>query len=757
MYEDALTILSYASPYPVKVTLVKNGRMVPDRRSASDLHTQLNHPIYRSQSLDTLNTVGKESAFKKKRNFSEMKPDSYRNGHSKIHSVQLSACKEGQPKQSQETKQKWEDINSPVFQDGKCSDEADKLFSEADKLFNEAKRNAEKKNDVNVKVKTENVKASPADLSLNASVDKSDSSFFDVTAASVSSLNDSRLPSDTLDDITVSLNDTPGKEASQDIRDGKNETAKTALDFDAVFSKMESTEKLPSYDMLERKFGESFNLKTEDPSSEKTSTDGRTVNLFDVQLEMDAAKTRVANVSDDIVDAKQFLATEAEVTLGSLQKKRLEVEDGIVPVVQSSRLNTSPNFDKRRSVEEDDIVPQSHKKAVDIDSQIEFEDVEIEDVNNENEVRNLTEITELLRENMMRDSSSVEASVSGNVPSDTEAVVEEDLEAVNVRRDSSGDKIYGASLRDSRSLFEDEPTMVSEVVTQEFAAPKFAVMSPGKAMSSSGGEESSEEEGEYKIESTLNDENIEVSHDLSAEDLNSFKVQMMADRETAYRIEASSGDVVQELGRGKIEEDATGTSTRPMTRAMSYDVAMGAHEKTVQREDRPGSFKSEKKGHSDSGFLDWSGKRLVRSGSFSEIPGVDEKDGENRNWTFNNNIDDESVKHELKKYKNYEDLRGSDSESEEQSSGLIRTKIYPGFENLANLSGNNSGASSRSSSPVTANGGDSSTHTSHFVTKSYHISTVETSRSEGDGNLSHGKYSFTVRSGSDGEESDSMA
>ncbi|XP_064602720.1 uncharacterized protein LOC135468406 [Liolophura sinensis] len=748
VYEDALTILSYASPYPVKVTLQKNGRMVPDRRSANDLDTQLNHPIYRSQSLDTLNTVGKDSAFKKKRNFSEMKPDSYRNGHSKIHSVQLSSCKEGQPKQ------KWEDINLPVFQDGKYSEEADKLFSDADKLFNEAKRNAEKRDDVNIKVKTENVEVSPAEVSLNANTDKTDSSFFDVTAGSLSTLNDSSLPSDTLDDITVSLNNTPVKDVSQSINNGKSETAQAALDFDAMFSRIESTEKPPAYSTLQDKIDETLN--TEDPSRQNNSKDGRTVNLFDVQLEMDAAETRVANVSDDIVDAKQSLATEAEVSLGSLQQNRLEVEEGIVPIVQSSRLNAALDFDKRSSVEEEDIVPQNHKKAFDIDTQIEFEDVEI-DVNNDNEVRDLTEITKMLSEDMLRDSSSVEASMSGNIPSDTEAVVEENLEAVSVRRDSSTDKIYGASLRDSRSLFENEPTVVSEVVTQEFAAPKFSVMSPGKVTSSSGDEDSSAEEGEYKIESTVSDENIEVSHDLSAEDLNSFKAQMMADRDRAYRVEASSGDVVQELWRANTEEDTTDLSTRPMTRAMSYDVAMGGHEKTVQREDRPGSFKSEKKGHSDSGFLDWSGKRLVRSGSFSEIPSVDGKDGENRNWTFNNNIDDESVKHELKKYKNYEDLRDSDSESEEQSSGLIRTKIYPGFENLKNLSDNNSGASSHSSSPVTANGGDSNTHTSRFVTKSYHISTVETSKSEGDGNLSHGKYSFMVRSGSDGEESDSMA
>ncbi|KAL5008777.1 hypothetical protein ScPMuIL_014358 [Solemya velum] len=71
VFEDALTILSYASPYPVKVALQKE-KFFKDRR-LSDSSMQINHPIYRSQSLDALLKIGKEPIFKPQRSLSEMR------------------------------------------------------------------------------------------------------------------------------------------------------------------------------------------------------------------------------------------------------------------------------------------------------------------------------------------------------------------------------------------------------------------------------------------------------------------------------------------------------------------------------------------------------------------------------------------------------------------------------------------------------------------------------------------------------------
>ena len=58
VYEDALTILSYASPYPVKVTVQKERAGAADPEVAPT--EQLNHPLYRSQSLDALRRIGKD-------------------------------------------------------------------------------------------------------------------------------------------------------------------------------------------------------------------------------------------------------------------------------------------------------------------------------------------------------------------------------------------------------------------------------------------------------------------------------------------------------------------------------------------------------------------------------------------------------------------------------------------------------------------------------------------------------------------------
>ena len=74
VYEDALTILSYASPYPVKVTLQKEEQKSP-RSPLKDINLNLHHPIYRSQSMDDLTKIGKDSAFKAKRHYSEMRSE----------------------------------------------------------------------------------------------------------------------------------------------------------------------------------------------------------------------------------------------------------------------------------------------------------------------------------------------------------------------------------------------------------------------------------------------------------------------------------------------------------------------------------------------------------------------------------------------------------------------------------------------------------------------------------------------------------
>uniref|UniRef100_A0A182SNZ5 PDZ domain-containing protein n=1 Tax=Anopheles maculatus TaxID=74869 RepID=A0A182SNZ5_9DIPT len=58
--EDAMTILSYASPYNVQLELVSGTKPVlPQTQSPKPGHQSLTHPLYRSSSQSDLNTVSK--------------------------------------------------------------------------------------------------------------------------------------------------------------------------------------------------------------------------------------------------------------------------------------------------------------------------------------------------------------------------------------------------------------------------------------------------------------------------------------------------------------------------------------------------------------------------------------------------------------------------------------------------------------------------------------------------------------------------
>ena len=76
VYEDALTILSYASPYPVRLHLQK---ATPDKDKETegeetDAEDTVLHPVYRSQSMDDVSKIQKERfSFRMRRARSEMK------------------------------------------------------------------------------------------------------------------------------------------------------------------------------------------------------------------------------------------------------------------------------------------------------------------------------------------------------------------------------------------------------------------------------------------------------------------------------------------------------------------------------------------------------------------------------------------------------------------------------------------------------------------------------------------------------------
>lgn len=74
VYEDALTILSYASPYHVKISLRKQENMSKNK-NLNEVKTNLNHPMYRSHSVDAFIPIHKNHSLNKKRYASEVRRD----------------------------------------------------------------------------------------------------------------------------------------------------------------------------------------------------------------------------------------------------------------------------------------------------------------------------------------------------------------------------------------------------------------------------------------------------------------------------------------------------------------------------------------------------------------------------------------------------------------------------------------------------------------------------------------------------------
>ena len=92
VFEDALTVLSYASPYPVKLKLQKEAPVSPTETSPNKSEVEakgdLHHPLYKSQSMDDIRHITQEGMLGPRRTFSEMKrngplPKSVEEGHLK--------------------------------------------------------------------------------------------------------------------------------------------------------------------------------------------------------------------------------------------------------------------------------------------------------------------------------------------------------------------------------------------------------------------------------------------------------------------------------------------------------------------------------------------------------------------------------------------------------------------------------------------------------------------------------------------------
>ena len=132
-----------------------------------------------------------------------------------------------------------------------------------------------------------------------------------------------------------------------------------------------------------------------------------------------------------------------------------------------------------------------------------------------------------------------------------------------------------------------------------------------------------------------------MSYDISVTELEAMENKMLKELTEQSDNQKGSGGVAFEVRDDYISGVQQTVTTKSVHRTSSYDISRNSESPVdrIKLSDRPNSMKVDlsKSSEFDNGGLEWSGKRLVRSGSFSEIP----QDNSVKNWTDNNNIDDD--------------------------------------------------------------------------------------------------------------------
>ena len=131
-----------------------------------------------------------------------------------------------------------------------------------------------------------------------------------------------------------------------------------------------------------------------------------------------------------------------------------------------------------------------------------------------------------------------------------------------------------------------------------------------------------------------------MSYDISVTELESMESKMREEIARQNESKRGSGGIAFEVRDDFTNGVQQAITTKSVHRTSSYELTRNSDspiERLIQN-DRAASMKLDTNKSSDDG-LDWSGKRLVRSGSFSEIP----QDNTIKDWTDNQTLDDDVI------------------------------------------------------------------------------------------------------------------
>ncbi|XP_046333344.2 uncharacterized protein LOC124116155 isoform X2 [Haliotis rufescens] len=624
VYEDALTILSYASPYPVKVTLQKEKATVNDRR-LSDSNENLSHPLYRSQSLDALQRIGKEPLFKPKRTLSEMKPETRKDSAraKKLQELQSEALNEGANGQSPDNKPRQERVVDFTTPNGHMNTTL---------------------SDVTVHTEAEGQKRSGLDFpdigipNFDFTQEKEEPVFAEQSAKSESSVQRSvgerninssaALEFASLMDQMLDLKD-PEATGTEAVGNGKIPEVSAE-----VSTELNTTPKTPTKPQRRKR-----------PSS--STSPNSTMS------------------SDSLIQPEFSFDVKSPVKM-----ENVVLEDIIVSSAVKSVESAPRTWDDREEVTEDEIVRETAKREIHIGSDnIEFTAKEMEDSSPQRPP------------SPVDDFGTLGLSMRTARPKSPEGdpVVEDFIEASVAKRD--------ASAPPPRIIHEE---IVAAESSANFSAPKSDVSVDKK------------NKDNQKKPPELDEQMLEQIISMNAQppgtsalnwrndnDIQPFEIpekhRPTSPKGIAYEIR---DDIMTGLPR------AVDLNKSNIARTMSYDLRL-----SDKRDDKGSLLRDNQNSTSSERIesLDWSGKRLVRSGSFTDIP----HNASASDWT-GQNVPSEgyiSIK---------SDVIGSDSDSDSVKVIKKATDRFAPRENLANLSDMSDALSpvtSRSASPPeTANG-----------------------------------------------------
>lgn len=608
VYEDALTILSYASPYPVKVKLQKQ-QMIPKNRKLSDIRTNLSHPLYRSHSVDALSVQSKEHVVNPKRATSEMRHD--KNDSAKVKLLSINGF------------------------NGKIAEEAgiDVPFDEVFETETQVPK-------------------------INALVHRVDSDTKDKLALdreiSIAVVCD--IPNATIDLNSASVN----SKTNESVSDTDSAYLQENTKFADPFENLTEQDKL---DMLRLSYADpdafpNTSFDTQEKSIETDITpiavngDLKSIPIKPERKKKHSSTTSTTSQSDvEFQGSGPSTANAAPPHEDEVNSSELAAPTEAPPPV--------PGEDEQ--AEEEEIQPEEKIRNITVSSgKIILEPISQElDSSAISADQTFVGDYSLMDMSLCENDATMVASSPHSLRYDSptgDPIVEEDIAATQIEKDRSNHV--------SSRIFLPSGDADTETGTQMKTSPS------GSTSSSSSSETISlNNESESRLPSS-----VPMSEDVFDKDLPELDMNLDFDTDTvlfkdsypsrntkeyengvAYDISVTELDAMEQDVRDEerkkrenqnnkggiafevIDDFTTGklrtVNAYAVHRTASYDnrLAIDRFKDNEMSSQRPTSFKGEIKtrNEAESGMLDWSGKRLVRSGSFSEIP----QDDSIKDWT----------------------------------------------------------------------------------------------------------------------------